>query len=121
MQARRVEIRDVTDIEETTAVDGRRHQLGPEVGAEPGLPDPVVRAIARRLQARHPRASLPMVLRSIDHATASFVDAHVRLFLPILIERAASSALAAELRSSDDVRRDLAHLTGRRRDVTVPP
>jgi len=89
------EVHESGDVRERTAIGLRRP--GADARAERGQPDAVV-SLAARLRDRHPGATPAMVRRSIEDATATFTDAHVRLFLPILIERAASTALGAALR-----------------------
>jgi len=92
-----VEVAEVSDIKDRAVID--RPPPGPDAGAGPPQPD-AANALTTRLQARHLDASPAMVQHSIDQATALFRDARVRLFLPILIERAASAALAAALGST---------------------
>ena len=61
--------------------------------ALPRLPSLDTLVLGARLHARHPAASPEMVRRSIDAAVQVFSHARVRLYLPILIERAASETL----------------------------
>lgn len=84
----------MSDIRDRVAVDGPARDADPDVGADLRRTAAAV-ALADRLLAEHPSASPAMVQHSIDDAIAAFRDARVQLFLPILIERAASASLAA--------------------------
>ena len=68
---------------------------------EPTGIDPAVRRalpeLAARVQRRHPGASSELVQRCLHSAMQQFRDARVRVYLPILIERAASASLRDEL------------------------
>ncbi|MET0144019.1 MAG: hypothetical protein ABW328_04425 [Ilumatobacteraceae bacterium] len=90
----RVEVLELSDMKEKAGVDSQRPDA--DTSAQKWTTDATI-SLAARLHDRHPRATLAMVQRSIEDATARFTDAHVRLFLPILIERAASTALGAAL------------------------
>jgi hypothetical protein len=54
--------------------------------------------LAARLQERNPSASPAMIQHSIDDAIQAFSTVRIRLYLPILIERAVSKALDEDLR-----------------------
>jgi hypothetical protein len=57
----------------------------------------VLAQVAARLQERNPTASGELIRRCIDDAVRMFSDAPVRLYLPILVERGAQSALRAAM------------------------
>jgi len=87
----------LSDMKEREAVGSRWYGADAgDAGAERWRPEATI-SLAARLRDRYPDATPAMVQRSIDDATALFTDAHVRLFLPILIERAASAALGTAL------------------------
>jgi hypothetical protein len=68
----------------------------PEAVFEINSTDPVLsgRALVEaRLRARHPEATAAMVRRSVEAAIGFYRFARVRVYLPILIERRASSSL----------------------------
>ena len=68
------------------SLDDSDHCAAP---TQPDTPD----CMAVRLRNRYPEAPPALIRRSIDDATCMFSDARVRLFLPILIERVATTAL----------------------------
>ena len=84
----------MSDIKDRAVVD--RPVQDADASADAPPPDAVA-PLAAHLQGLHPQASRAMVRRSIDDATAMFVHARVRHFLPILIERVASATLRAAL------------------------
>ena len=63
-------------------------------GVEPGLRR-VIPLVVARLRQRHPTVDSAQVARCVDEAVDRGATARVRDFLPILIERWASDALAA--------------------------
>ena len=89
----------MSDIKDREAVD----RAVPDADVSADRPSAAsVEPLVAHLQGLHPEASQAMVERSIDDATAMFVHARVRLFLPILIERMASARLRAALGPDGD-------------------
>lgn len=89
----------MSDIKDRAVVD--RPVQDADASADAPPPDAVAPLVAH-LQGLHPQASRAMVRRSVDDATAMFVHARVRHFLPILIERVASATLRAALGPNGD-------------------